>query len=199
MFGSVRTGGQGEFGSVENVRPATWLVANHCPWGHDLRIGGRSSSYSHFLGTYVDSCNACRVARRNGDWVPIDPALQHPADTAPGKGIALVVVPPPVRAGVGHVRVHLNGTSIGDIDLSLCPVDQRAVIEQVRVDEDYRRHGFGRLLVAAALARAPHYTWSTTTVTAREARAFWAAVGEPTNIGEPHWCSHMRIASGGTP
>lgn len=188
------------FGSLENVRPTTKLTPYHCPWGHDMRIGGCNGSYSHFLATQTYSCDACRLAgRRDNGWVPIDPTCQHPADAAPDAGIALVVVPPPQRAAVGQIQARINGVTIGDIDVSLCSVEERAVIEQVRVDDGFRRYGFGSLLVAAALARAPRYAWSTTTVTSPEARAFWAAVGEPTNIGDPQWCSHMRVAAGGTP
>jgi GNAT superfamily N-acetyltransferase len=44
----------------------------------------------------------------------------------------------------------------------MCAVDERGVIEQVRVDEDRRRHGVGTVLVTAALARGPGYAWSTT-------------------------------------
>jgi GNAT superfamily N-acetyltransferase len=184
-----------EFGGLVPVRPTTSLSREHCPWGHDLLIGGRTRSYSHFLCTHVEHCDACYAAGRRGEWIRVDPTRQHQTDTAPTWGLALVVIPPPVRAGVGQIRVHLEGVSVGDIDIALCAVDRRAVIEQVRVDEDYRRLGLGRLLVAAAISRAPRYDWSTTSVTTREARAFWAAVGEPTTIGEPHWCTHMRQAA----
>jgi hypothetical protein len=87
---------------------------------------------------------------------------------------------------------------LGDIDLSLCAVDRRAGIEHVPVDEDYRRNAFGRLLVVAALSSAPSYR-STTTVTSDEARAFWAAVAPPAQVGGPAWCPHMRLAASKTP
>ncbi|WP_116050811.1 hypothetical protein [Amycolatopsis palatopharyngis] len=38
------------------------------------------------------------------------------------------------------------------------------VIEHVRVDPEYLRRGYGRVLVAGALARGPGYRWSTTAV-----------------------------------
>lgn len=126
LIGSTRSAERGEFGSLTHVRPTTRLDPDHCPWGHDLRIGGRTSSYSHFLHTYVDHCDSCRAAGRRGEWTILDPTQQHPAGAAPAVGLALVVIPPPVRAGVGQIQVRLNAQSIGDIDLSLCPVDRRA-------------------------------------------------------------------------
>jgi GNAT superfamily N-acetyltransferase len=46
----------------------------------------------------------------------------------------------------------------------ICPV---AVLEHVRVDEDVRRRGYGRALLAAARAR---YDWRQTTITATPSR-----------------------------
>lgn len=40
----------------------------------------------------------------------------------------------------------------------------RGVIEHVRVDPEYLRRSYGRVLVAGALARGPGYRWSTTAV-----------------------------------
>jgi GNAT superfamily N-acetyltransferase len=58
----------------------------------------------------------------------------------------------------------------------------RAVLEHVRVDEQHRRRGYGRVLVAAALALVPDdYT-------------FWATVGLP-GPATSAYCSHMRAAS----
>ncbi|WP_236787975.1 GNAT family N-acetyltransferase [Amycolatopsis sp. GM8] len=110
-----------------------------------------------------------------------------------------MAVPPAQLAGLGRIEIRLGRTVLGDIDLCLCRVEQRAVLEQVRVDEQYRRHGFGTVLVAAAHARAPRYQWSTTVVRGEQARAFWAAVSPPFPLGEPHWCTHMHIAAGRTP
>lgn len=181
------------------VRPGSGNDPTRCPWGHDLAIGGCIGSYSHFYYLSEYHCQACKASGRDGRWALIDPTRQATPDTASNSGLTLVATPPPQRAGVGRIQIRLDRSVLGDIDLSLCPVEQRAVIEHVRVDEQYRRHGFGRVLVAAALARAPHYTWSTTAVTNEHARAFWAAVAPPIAIGEPHWCSHMRIAAGQTP
>jgi hypothetical protein len=69
----------------------------------------------------------------------------------------LVVFPPMVRAGVGRIELRLRGHRLGDIDLMLCGVGQRGVIEHVRVDPAHRRLGYSRLLVAAARAGARFY------------------------------------------
>jgi hypothetical protein len=57
------------------------------------------------------------------------------------------------------------------------------VLEHVRVDESYRRHGYGRVLVAAAQTLGRDYDWLTTAVNKSiEARAFWARIGP---LGRP--------------
>jgi GNAT superfamily N-acetyltransferase len=72
----------------------------------------------------------------------------------------------------------------------------RAVLEHVRVDEQHRRRGYGRVLVAAALALVPDdYSWSTTAINRTiVAKAFWATVGLP-GPATSAYCSHMRAAS----
>lgn len=199
MWSKAKSGSQNEFGSLIPVRPHTGTNPARCPWGHDLAIGGRTGGYSHFYDLHDHHCRACRAAGRPGAWATIDPARQATPDTATGDGLELVAIPPAQRAGVGQIEIHLRRAVLGDIDLSLCRVEQRAVIEHIRVDETYRRYGFGRVLVAAALARAPRYHWSSTEITTDHARAFWAAVAPPIALGEPHWCSHMLIAAGKTP
>ncbi|OLF16172.1 hypothetical protein BU204_18330 [Actinophytocola xanthii] len=115
-------------------------------------------------------------------------------------GLVLVRVPPAVRAGVGQLRMRLDGVVVADADLAVCAPCRRAVLEQVRVDEAHRRLGYGRVLVAAALAVAPPgqgYDWSTTTVLNSPAtRAFWAAVGWPGQLGRPDRCTDMVRAVG---
>ncbi|WP_091508231.1 GNAT family N-acetyltransferase [Amycolatopsis sacchari] len=167
-----------------------------CPWGHDLAIGGCTSSYSHLYDLPVTYCAACRTARRRGAWAELDPAEQTTNQTAPQQGLALIAVPPSRRAGIGRIEVRLDRERLGYVGLALCSVERRAVIEEVEVGEPYRRHGFGRLLIAAAVARAPLYHWSTAAVPDGPARAFLAAVAPPAAIGEPFRCSHMRLAAG---
>jgi GNAT superfamily N-acetyltransferase len=74
----------------------------------------------------------------------------------------------------------------------LCPIEKRAVLEHVRVDESYRRHGYERVLVAAALTLGRDYDWSTTAVNKSiEARTFWARIGPP-GPTVPAYCGHMQ-------
>ena len=73
------------------------------------------------------------------------------------------------------------------------------MLEHVRVDESYRRYGYGRVLVAAALTLGRGYDWSTTAVNKSiEARAFWATVGWP-GVGRPKYCSYQQEAADATP
>ncbi|MFJ9782618.1 hypothetical protein ACIRSS_23760 [Amycolatopsis sp. NPDC101161] len=74
------------------------------------------------------------------------------------------------------------------------------MIGPVQVDSSYRRHGFGRVLVAAALARAAGYRWSTTAISESvSARAFCAALCWPDGVelSSPFYRSHMKLANGG--
>jgi hypothetical protein len=54
------------------------------------------------------------------------------------------------------------------------------------------------VLVAAAVALAPACDWSTTTVDHADpvARAFWAAVDWPGQLGTPAYCTDMHLAAG---
>jgi hypothetical protein len=52
--------------------------------------------------------------------------------------LVLVARAPAVKAGVGQIVLQLHDRAIADLDVQLCGVDQRGVIEQVRVDESYR-------------------------------------------------------------
>jgi hypothetical protein len=180
--------------SDHNYRPA------RCPRGHNLAIGGRTGGYDHGHRAKTLLCDVCRGDDQNpgvGEWALIDPADQVNPDAARRAGTELVAHPPPVRAGVGRIEVHHDGHIVGDVDLMLCGVDERGVIEHIRVET--RRLGYGRLLVAAARARGYGYTWSTTTIDRTfEARAFWSRVGWP-GVGEPFYCSHMLQAAELTP
>jgi GNAT superfamily N-acetyltransferase len=114
-------------------------------------------------------CLLCAEIHATGTWALIDPARQVSIDA-----------------------VDLAAAS--GLDLTLCPVDRNGVIEHVRAD--HRRLGYGRLLVAAARTLDPDYRWTTTTIQPTlEAKAFWATVGWD-GVGEPHYCSHQREATG---
>ncbi|MEU4674482.1 GNAT family N-acetyltransferase [Amycolatopsis sp. NPDC023774] len=70
----------------------------------------------------------------------------------------------------------------------------------VAVAERHRRRGIGSLLLDAALARGPGYTWSTVPfdVDVVELKAFRAKQDLPENVqvDEPFYCSHMLEAMG---
>jgi hypothetical protein len=199
---SGRSGAQGEFGETIPVWPSTDnYQATRCPRGHVLSIGGVTTSYNHIYSTRDITCLVChKLNPKTASWALIDPTRQVTPDAVRGTGLELVAIPPPIRAGIGRIELRLDGDVLGDIDLTLCSVDQRGVIEHVRVDRGrYRRHGYSRLLVAAARARGPNYTWTTTNVEDTvEARAFWATVGWP-GVGEPKYCSHQQEAADATP
>lgn len=185
--------GWNEFGEPVQVWPSDHNYGpERCPRGHALALGGRGGGYDHNYRASVLRCAICGHGDRHaGTWALIDPARQATESTATGDGMELVVYPPVMRAGIGRIELRLRGRIIGDIDLMLCGVDRRGVIEHVRVDPPHRRLGYSRLLVAAARTRGGGYTWTTTKVEATfEARAFWARVGWP-GVGEPFYCSHM--------
>ena len=77
------------------------------------------------------------------------------------------------------------------------------MLERVRVDERHRRFGFGRVLIAAALALAPtkEYRWSTAPFGREDivARAFWSAIRWPGHVGEANRCTDMERAAGRLP
>jgi GNAT superfamily N-acetyltransferase len=153
------------------------------------------------MAAYVVTCGVCRVDDTpTSAWALIDPTRQWLAGAGhPHNGMQLVVTPPVVRAGVGRIALHFEDRIVGDVDLMLCPVDRRGVLENVRVDSDVRRRGYGRVLLAAARARGVGYEWSQTKINdSLEARAFWARVGMfgPT---PPAYCSHMRESFGIAP
>jgi GNAT superfamily N-acetyltransferase len=107
------------------------------------------------------------------------------------------------RGGIGRLQLRIDGDTLADLDLAICGPCRRAVLEQVRVDEDHRRFGYGRVLVAAALALAPpsEYSWSTTTIRHDDivVRAFWSSVDWPGTLGDPHYCTDMERAAGRLP
>ena len=175
---------------------------NHefCLNGHRLDVSGRSASYDHSVHLSTSSCDLCwELHLPRWTWLVIDHRrLQHEAPASHAE-LVLAARPPEVKAGVGQIELRLRGQVIADIDVRLCGVDTRGVIEQVRVDEKYQRRGFGTVLVAAALARGPAYRWSTTKLDdSVGARAFWASLrpAGPLQLGEPFYCSHMRLADG---
>jgi GNAT superfamily N-acetyltransferase len=186
---------------VDHQRP--FRTAEHhelCLNGHTLARAGVNCSFDHGYWLSSVTCLLClelRLPRTTWDEVDhLRLGAEHPPTHAK---LLLDIVRPPMRAGVGQIVATLDGAPIADIDLRMCPVDERGVIEHIRVDDQYRRRGLGTVLVAAALARGSAYRWSTTAVDkAVAARAFWASLrlAAPLQIGEPFYCSHMREADG---
>lgn len=186
---------------VDKQRPFR-TAANHelCLNGHNLSRAGVNCGHDHGYWLSDVTCNLCLELRLpRATWDEVDHlrlGAEHPPTHAK---LLLDIVRPPVRAGVGQIVAKLDGVAIADIDLRMCAVDERGVIEHVRVDDGYRRRGLGTILVAAALARAPGFRWSTMEVDkGLPARAFWASLrpAVPLQIGEPVRCSHMREADG---
>jgi GNAT superfamily N-acetyltransferase len=151
------------------------------------------------------TCNVCYALRDPlASWCLVDPAVQHSETNAPCEGLAIVRVPPAEpRGGVGRLQLRIGGETLADLDLAICGPCRRAVLEQVRVDEGHRRFGYGRVLVAAALALAPpaEYSWSSTTVNRDDVvvQAFWSCIDWPGALGEPNYCSDMERAAGRLP
>jgi GNAT superfamily N-acetyltransferase len=193
---------RGEFGSVVPVRPGA-TTPEWCLRGHRLAVAGRNGTYNHVYALHQTSCDVCcelefdsDMERWRASWCVVDPSRQYDASAAPADGLVLVRVPPARRGAPGRIELRLTGKTVGDIDLVLCPIEKRAVLKHVRVDESYRRHGYGRVLVAAALTLGRDYDWSTIAVNQSiEARAFWARIGPP-GPTVPAYCSHMQEASG---
>ena len=202
----VQSGARGEFGSAVPVRPCPGRsTPTHCPRGHRLAVGGATEGWSHFYDLPLHGCNVCQeLTPEAASWCQFDPdparqVLAGSREAEAGGGLCLVVHPPRMRGGVGQIALHLQRHVIGDIDVALCGPCRVGVIEHVRVDPEHRRRGYGRVLVAGALARGSGFQWSTTAVEdTATARAFWAAVADPAvlELGTARSCTDMRIAAG---
>ena len=195
---------RGEFGDAHPLRPAAGgRLLDRCPRGHDLQVAGTTTGWAAGLRLATQTCTACWGVRdERATWCLVDPAVQHRLDQAPTYGLALVRIPPAMpRGGVGRLQLRVDGHARGDVDIALCGPCHRAVLEQVRVDTGYLRRGYGRVLIAAVLALAPAYDWSTTAVDRADpvACAFWAAVHWPGTLGTPAYCSDMLRAAELTP
>jgi GNAT superfamily N-acetyltransferase len=192
---------RGLYGRALPVRPGHHHRVPHtCLRGHDLTIAGAGSSYHHRYALTEITCVVCYALRDPlASWCLVNPAHQHTLATAPRTGLVLVRIPPATRGGTGQVRLWIDGVAVADIDLAICGPCRRGVLEHVRTDEPHRRRGYGRVLVAAALSLAPPATfrWSTTKINDDPvARAFWAGIGWPGELGRPAYCTDMERASG---
>ncbi|WP_037305701.1 GNAT family N-acetyltransferase [Amycolatopsis orientalis] len=123
----------------------------------------------------------------------IDPrsSRQVTEDQVDEYGLRLVLLRPPTAAGIGAIQLRLGHTAFGEIRFSLCGHDRRAILVSVGVEEKHRRRGAGRVLVAAARARATRYHWTMLPLGEDPVTvAFWATVGA---VGpqSPHPCTHQ--------
>jgi GNAT superfamily N-acetyltransferase len=184
---------------VGYLRPgAAWPA--RCPAGHLRDLAGPNSGFNHASQLREYSCGVCReLGDPRASWTAIDPALQHPADAVP-RGLALIRIPPRRPATAGRIELRLSGETFGRVEVTLCRIEKRAVLEQLLVAKQHRRRGVGRVLVAAALALGTGYDWSTVKPdSSLEARAFWARLGLVCGPAEPFYCSHMDEAAGRPP
>ena len=177
----------------------------YCLNNHDLQSAGVNCGFDHAWWLPTTTCNSCWELRwPRATWCEVDRRLAGEKPPTHAK-LVLEARRPTVLGGVGQLEVQLQGAVVADMDVRMCPVDERGVIEQVRVagpageHPGFRRRGLGVLLVEAALARGPGYAWSTAVVSdSAEARSFWASRRIPAGVelGVPFWCSHMREADG---
>ncbi|MDT8916218.1 GNAT family N-acetyltransferase [Amycolatopsis sp. PS_44_ISF1] len=172
-----------------------------CLHGHRLDVAGMTRTYSHVLGLHATCCLLCLELHTDRPaWYDLDHTVLRRADVPPGphpRVVELVAHPPDRPAGVGHIALQVHGRAVADVDLQLCGIDRRACVEQISVDEDYRRRRVGTVLVAAALALGPGWQWSTTKIdSAVGARAFWASLdtADVLHLGGRAYCSHMEGA-----
>ncbi|MET7990540.1 GNAT family N-acetyltransferase [Amycolatopsis sp. NPDC005232] len=176
-----------------------------CLNGHLREIAGSNSGYHHALRLSTWTCLLCarfRLPRQT--WLEVE---HKPCDVAGAAadmraGFPVQVVPrrPAVRGGVGRIELHIRGEVFGYVGVQLCGIDRRGVLVHVAAAERHRRRGIGGLMVDAALARGPGYTWSTAPFDLDdvELKAFRSTLDlpEPVQVGEPFYCSHMLEAMG---
>jgi GNAT superfamily N-acetyltransferase len=174
---------------------------------HDLRVAGCSSGVHRGLRLSTHTCELCwSLGLARSTWFTVD---QHEVTlpnqiTARGRDrpVVLVARPPAVRAGVGRIELRIRGVVFGWVDVQLCGIERRGVLVRVEVIEQQRRRGVGSVLIDAAFARGPGYTWSMRPLLdTAEVRAFWASLDlpEPVQPGKPFYCSHMLRANGEWP
>ena len=204
------TGSQGEFGRAERVVPL-WPgqpPPQRCPRGHELAVGGARAGWLHLYQQPSTTCRVCAdLGLPGATWCLVDPTEQDRAassDEPPhSHDLVLRATPPATRGGLGQIALWIERDRAGVAQLRVCGPCQVGVIEHVHVEPIHRELGYGRLLVAAGLARGPGYTWSVANI-GRDAdvitRAFAASVLSPLLAGQagPHRCTDMRRARGET-
>lgn len=165
---ALRSGARGEFGALIPVRPAG-KETERCLRGHWLTLDlyDKLAPFSQRYRLHGWLCEVCREqeacepnARRLAEWALLDVTVQHPSDAAPTGGLVLVTHPPAAGALTGRIALHLDGTEVGSVTASPCGKCRTATLGYVHVAAEYRRLGFDRTLVAAAVARAASYRWT---------------------------------------
>lgn len=140
-----------------------------CLRGHrlDLDLYDKLKPYSHRYRLQGTLCEVCRAlegcdsaARRLAEWADLDVTNQYPPAPAPDTGLVLVAHPPAEGTSTGRIELHLDGVQVATVTLSTCAPCRTATLDYVHVPAEYRRLGYGRTLVAAAVARAPLYRWA---------------------------------------
>ncbi|WP_254896803.1 GNAT family N-acetyltransferase [Amycolatopsis sp. Hca4] len=145
-----------------------------------------TQTYSHRYRLHGTLCETCRIIeardpseRRLAEWAQLDVTDQHLPAAAPQQGLALIAHPPETGTLTGRIELVLDGAAAGAVTLTCCPVCRIATLDYVHVVAEYRRHGYGRTLVAAAHARTPDYRWTAPLPSGGIAQAFRARIPYP--------------------
>ncbi|MEV6639378.1 GNAT family N-acetyltransferase [Amycolatopsis sp. NPDC051371] len=193
--GVVRSDARREFGELIPVRPATGRPTV-CLRGHrlDFDLYGKLAPYSHRYRLHATLCEVCRAwraaTRPSGVW-PNGLTSTSRASALPTRRPAKDSSSSPVHRRTGPWRARSLSTSMGSqvatATLSICVPCWMATLDYVHVAAGHRRLGYGRTLVAAALARAPAYRWTAPLPTGPVAQSFRARIAMR-RTGPP--CAH---------
>ncbi|WP_396126759.1 GNAT family N-acetyltransferase [Amycolatopsis sp. FBCC-B4732] len=161
---AVRSGVHGEFGGLIPVRPATGALVVCCAATGSTWTFTTSSSPTAAATACTPLFEVAALRKAASLWSGASPNARtstSPSSTAPSDGLALVAYPPAAGTLAGRIGLQLDGAEVGTVTASPCAGCRTATLDYVHVAADYRRLGFGRTLVAAAVARAPSYKWTT--------------------------------------
>lgn len=194
--GGLPSGARSEYGNLIPVRPATGRPVV-CLRGHRLELGGMTATYNHRYRLHGTLCETCRILescipanRPRAEWAHLDVTIQHAAGATPALGLVLVALPPVAGTMTGQVELRLDDAPVGTATLTCCTSCRSGTLDYVQVAAEYRRLGYGRTLVAAALVRAPAYSWTAPIPANPVAHAFRTRVDLP-RPGPT--CPHRRL------